>query len=502
MKTNPSSLFAPVFRVLPVFAAFTTGMAPLACASAAHDAPGSDAGAQKAPAVTDGDAASDTSLALPDAAGAFPTDAADSATLDDSPAAEASPDAGADATADVLEAATAILSVNGAIIDINGFPAPGLTVNVVDGSGASHVAVSDGAGTFTMTNVVTPYALTVAPPPGSASPPASYLGVTTATPTVVAWFYAQQGVASFNLSIAVPSCGTATCPVTVTVTAPSTTLFEETAYAAPGTTLDVVGMVNIAGMDSRGALVTALVSDSVYSRYWYAQAGGSLTPAGPAVALGTLTPTPIPNATTLTLTSTSSGPIASWPVTQQIIIQYPAGGGNVRLGAANSSVVSCAIPDILGATIEASSAANEADGGAGALAAVTGLPLTTTTQTLAIAAPPTWLLPSAAGQAISSSGTLSWQPSGPDTLSLVFLTSPNQTWSAYVATSAASIALTDLAKMGVVPPVGPYDIEVIQTAPASLDALLQSGTLLQALSEEGNGTSSLSYSASSLTLTP
>ncbi len=498
MKKTPSSLFAHLFPTLPAFAALATAIAPLACASAPHDAPGSDAGpadTHKAPAVAD-DAGADASLLSP-------TDASDASAVDGTVrdgGVDASSEGGPDADGDALDATLAAIAVNGTVTDSNGTPAPGVTVNVLDGSGASFVAVTDAAGAFALTSVVTPYALTVSAAQGATPSPASYLGVTTPNPTVVSWPPAPQQAAPFTLSIVTPSCGTVTCQADITVSLPGGGSFNETGDVSPGVTFPISGSLDTASTGPLSVVVTVLVSDSVCSRYWFSQSSGTLMPGGPAAALGTMTPTPIPSAATLTSSTTYSGS-AGWQLYDLFYVDYP-GGGNALLGGANSPVVSCAVPDILGATLRACSEAYELDGGAFSMATVAGMPLTTTAQALSVPTPPAWVLPSAVGQAIPSSATLSWTPSAPDAVSLVLLSDYTTHRGLYVFTSATSVSLPQLARMGALPPPGTYQVSVVEFAPAGLDTALQSGSLARILDQGLPGTSSETSSTSSVTLTP
>jgi hypothetical protein len=231
---------------------------------------------------------------------------------------------------------------------------------------------------------------------------------------------------------------------------------------------------------------------------------------GATASLGTVSPAPIPLATTFTVTSTAYGTAASWPLSEQISLNYPSGGGTVYLANAKSTTLSGGVPDILGATITATASAIEPSDsgvdfslGGGYQSA---LPLTATSASLAVYPPATWTVPSSSGASVPSNATLSWSPYPPASpeLSWVALGSAGSLGdTVYVMTSGTQISLADLATMGVaLSPGSSAGVLFEFRTSMTLDGMVASGDVAPLLSGVIPGETGAAESSFHFTLTP
>jgi hypothetical protein len=430
-------------------------------------------------------------------------DAAPEASAPDAPSADA-----ADASNDSAPPAIAIA---GTVTDSRGMGVVGRTVNVLDGAQATHVASTDAMGGFVMTGVVTPYTLTVSGPEGATLEQVCYVGVTTPTPHLYGFVPVEPAPAPawapFTTQVVVPTCGTASCIVSISAASPAGVGFSTTMTVPAGTTFPLSSSFEATTAGGLQVTFSVLVSDSVYSQYWFTQPTFVLTAGGAAQALGTLAPTPIPSAATLTVTASPVGPLSAWPAAQQsVYLAYGGGAGGVELGRVQSDTLSVAVPDILGATLSVQSLMESApDGGPRqtSVGVMSSLPLTTTQASFTLSPPGTWTQPSLPGQAVSSTSTLSWQNSVPSGFSLVVLDDDIQGSFVFVFTPGTSLSLELLAKTGVVLAPDSYTLQVGQITPSpSLDAVLEAGDIVPLVSQTSPGLSWEGGESIDVTLTP
>jgi hypothetical protein len=248
-----------------------------------------------------------------------------------------------------------------------------------------------------------------------------------------------------------------------------------------------------AGTAPFSAPFNILVADEEYAHYWYAQIFVALTPGGPAADLGLIELSPLPTAGTITVTTSAapSLPPSVEPGTY-VSLRYPGGAGEAPLGQATSSVLSLAVPDILGATLLAGTSMGVTDNDAGTAtqwttAVTSDLPLTTTSTALALEPPCAWVAPSVSGAALPTTSTLSWLGSSPGGVSQIWLLGAGGGFISIV-TDGTTAPLDTLVKTGVVVPPGDYTLVLFQLGPnAGLDALVASpGGALQ-LFDGANG---------------
>ncbi len=88
------------------------------------------------------------------------------------------------ATINITVPTPTTITVNGKVLNFDGSAATGVNVQIDDSTGAISAAISDGTGSFSMSNIKTPYTLSVVPPAGT-NAPQTWTGVNRANPTVV-----------------------------------------------------------------------------------------------------------------------------------------------------------------------------------------------------------------------------------------------------------------------------------------------------------------------------
>lgn len=88
------------------------------------------------------------------------------------------------ASATITVEAQATVTVNGEVLRFDGSAAPGVNVQIDDAAGSTGTAVTGSSGAFSISNVQTPYTLSVVPPAGTDAPQ-TWPGVTINDPTVV-----------------------------------------------------------------------------------------------------------------------------------------------------------------------------------------------------------------------------------------------------------------------------------------------------------------------------
>jgi hypothetical protein len=401
--------------------------------------------------------------------------ATDATSLRDAPDAAIGPDTAPEDTA------PSAIAVNGVVTDTLGNPIANQTVNVFDSESGIYNAVTNATGAFTMPSVVPPYTLSVSQP-GATTTAFSYVGVTTATPKVVgANAPPPLGSSTFTLTIAVPSCGTPSCYVSV---ASSSSLGEsfQTGSSVPGNGYmwPLTATYLSAGTAPFSATLNILVADEEYSHYWLTQIPGvELTPGGPTTVIGVVGVMPLPTAGTITVTTSAAPWLPSWAEPQtSVSLRYPGGAAQAQLGQVTSSVLSLAVPDILGATLSAGASFQAVDDAGTAsqwtYAGTSGLPLTTTSAALTLEPLCAWVAPSTSGAALPTTSTLSWQVGTPSGVSMVTIVDGAGD-SISVVTGGTTAPLSTLAKTGVIMPPGDYLLLLSQLGPSTgLNALLES----------------------------
>jgi hypothetical protein len=109
------------------------------------------------------------------------------------------------------------ITINGVVKKWDNVPLTNTNVIITDSSGPKTDVQTDAVtGTFTVTNVITPYSISVVPAPGTGYAPITYDRVTTATPNVVLskQAYIGGGVPGFQLE----DCNPVRAPATILLT--------------------------------------------------------------------------------------------------------------------------------------------------------------------------------------------------------------------------------------------------------------------------------------------
>ena len=371
---------------------------------------------------------------------------------------------------------------------------------------------TDANGAFTVSGLVPPYDALVPQAPGSSAParpglgPNAYLGLTTAhprlggPPTVVT----AERSATLNVPVDVTACGTTGCTFAVGSSVEGSSEFTGGGF---GGTYDAThpAMQTVSGPVGWSSGASSLIDiyvvafNSADTAYWYGSA------LGVAVSdQGTVT-TP-----SITVTSVPLLPPASFTVDMSLL---PGWGPptlfallrvrwrrirKMSFAEVKSTAVSAPVPDIPGATLNAS--INVAFQNAFVIA-TTMAPLTSTSVIVQAPSSPVITSPTAGASLSVATGQIAWTGgSSTEVFSVVPSITPDggqPTFEGLVWTANPSINLARLTTLGFPLTGGPTNISVEGAGKAtSLDAMVDEQTLVLPDNTEDN------YVGQSFTLTP
>jgi hypothetical protein len=403
------------------------------------------------------------------------------------------------------------ITVQGTVTDSAGNAIVDRAVSLLDGTGQLEVVLTDTSGKFSVPNVVTPYDVLVTGP--SITTPIAYFQLTAASLELLGADASSaatppptESTATISFNVTLPACG-GDCTLFLTGSVNGDgiggynpiALPESTSYASD---LEFVWQ----GSSPASAQANVLVANASLTSFWYSTFTETVSPSD-AASWGAVVPSALTTAGTLGLTSTEDGSFPGWSTPYLgVVVNFP-GGGSTQLVDLQTPTLSAGIPDVVGATLSVSaSTALAVDAGPAEVASIavkSSLPLTTTSESLNLYPPASWITPSGGGDGtLPLRSTLQWTPAASAPPGLNLLGIATSTGSCTVFTNGSEVSLTSLVKLGVSLSPGTYTLVLEQLGPEpSLDSLLSGGALLKLL-DQGFGYSSLQYAQLKGTLSP
>ena len=421
------------------------------------------------------------------------------------------------ATSDEADVAAGTLAVTGHAVSgplsilylTGGWPAvtplPSRHVAVLDAAGKLTNATTDATGGFAVEDVVPPYDAVVFPQAGDgADGPYVYVGLSTPHPRLVGsadvtdagTTSATQHGGWLSVPLQLGACGATTCELETLISGSPTDGFLYNSNNAPvaESTSTPTGHVYA---DWTGPSIATTINfdfleaDPSFQHFWTAS-GSAIFVDTVTADYNLLTLSPVTTLGSVTLEATTTGIPASWGApTTQLSLVYPDNGPTASLGQVQSTSIVSGVPDIIGATLSASSCAQTPSGATlvqYACAYADALPLSTATIALTVAPPPLVTSPQS-GATLPSTGSIAWTTTVMDQVYGVDLF-----WSAAdggagqgesVFTSGTSVDVARLVTLGAAPPSGPLTLYIQGSGQvASLDAIVDDQTLATS-----NGTS-------------
>jgi hypothetical protein len=396
---------------------------------------------------------------------------------------DATPDAGVDVAVDVAsppEAGDAnapqAITVSGRAVDQSDKTKPlvGRTVVLVDATEKPFWTMTSATGAFTFSGVLPPYDVVVAAPSWPGGYRFAFVGVSTKQPRVFGWsdaapVYPASHEAGIAVAVGGPACGTNPCVVDLSLAdfSKSGSGFagtQQDTYSTPGPNAWFVQGDWSGASTLTDFGVNVLVSDSPAAHFWYGQYSGGTVTDGQWVPTPQVSVSPIATLGSVTVNLTSMGLPQQWPTPElELKMDYPAslGEGWALLSATQSAFSVSVVPDIVGATLEASAYAatdpNKPDPNyrARTEAYARNLPLGTANVAVTLYGPPTVTHPQPGG-ALSATGVVDWTNMPPQQIMMADIgDQASDEYEVEVYTSGSSIDLKRLAAAGVSISTGP-----------------------------------------------